>query len=214
MRIKTTNIKRFTSRSVKAGLVFFVFSTLAFGALLVNTATEKRQAVGQSTLELCQSDGHGGWKVIDRVRAPLSFEISLTDAASSKVLDLHPNWNGTSEKGCQGSVGWEHATDLHWDVKSGKLDLITPYVLKLNGHEISIPISCTTESITTPIGTFKGSRAVLSGPTLSAAIVGFAHFKAPRNLFQCSGGHKKGDDEGEDKFVVVFRGEGKATIVP
>jgi hypothetical protein len=146
------------------------------------------------------------------MQAQLNFEISLTDAASSKVLDLHPNWNGTSEKGCQGSVGWEHATDLHWDVKSGKLDLITPYVLKLNGHEIHIPISCSTESITTPIGTFKGRRAVLSGRTLSAGIVGFANFKAPRSLFQCSAGDKKGDDK-EDNFVVVFRGEGKATIV-
>jgi hypothetical protein len=213
MKFKETDIKRLIGHSVKVGLLIFIFALLAFGALLTHTATEKRQAVGESSLTLCQSDGHGGWKVIDRVQAHLNFEISLTDAASSKVLDLHPNWNGTSERGCQGSVGWERATDLHWDVKSGKLDLITPYVLKLNGHEIRIPISCSTESITTPIGTFKGRRAELSGRTLSAAIVGFANFKAPRNLFQCSGGDKKGDEEGEGNFVVVFRGEGKATIV-
>lgn len=212
MRYKKTNGKRVIGIGIKVGLTTFVFSTLAFGALLVNTATEKRQAVGESSLTLCQSDGHGGWKVIDKVRAQLNFEVSLTDAASSKVLDLHPDWHGTSERGCQGSVLWERPTDLHWDLRSGKLDLITPYVLKLNGHEIHIPISCSTESITTPIGTFKGSRAVLSGRTLSAAIVGFANFKAPRNLFQCSGGNKKGDEEGEDNFVVVFRGEGKATV--
>lgn len=210
MKLKETNIKRLVGHGVKVGLLTFIFALLAFGALLARTATEKRQAVGQSSLDLCQSDGHGGWKVIDRVRAPLSFEISLTDA---KVLDLHPDWKGTSEKGCHGSVGWEHATDLHWDLKSGKLELITPYVLKLNGHEVHIPIDCTTESITTPIGTFKGRRAVVSGNTLSAAIVGSAHFKAPRNLFQCSGDHKKGDDEREDDFFVVFRGEGKATII-
>lgn len=212
MRINT-NIKRFTSRSVKAGVMFFVFSTLAFGALLVNTATEKRQAVGEVTLELCQGDGQGNWKVIDRVRAPLNFEISLADAASSKVVDIDHVWNGTSEKGCQGSVSWERATDLHWDIKSGKLDLITPYVLSLNGHKIRIPISCTTESLTTPLGTLRGKRAVLNGRTLSAGVVGFANFKAPRNLFQCSGGDKKGDEGGEGNFVVVFRGEGKATVV-
>lgn len=205
-----TGSRRLIGIGVKVGLATFVLSTLAFGALLVNRATEKRRAVGQSILELCQSDGHGGWKVIDRVQSPLSFEISLTDA---KVLDLHPNWNGTSEKGCQGSIGWEHATDLDWNLRSGKLELITPYVLKLNGHEIRIPISCTTESITTPIGTFKGRRVEVSGDTLSAAIVGSAHFKAPRNLFQCSHDRKKGDDEGQDNFFVVFRGEGKATII-
>jgi hypothetical protein len=204
---------------IKVGLATLLFSTLALGALLVNTATEKRQAVGLSTLDLCQSDGHGGWKVIDRVQKQLTFEISLTDAGSNKVLDLNPVWNGTSEKGCQGSVTWEHPTDLHWDIKSGKLDLITPYVLELNGHKIRIPISCSTESITTPIGTFKGKRAVLNGGTLSAAIVGFANFKAPRNLFRCSGREQKGKDKGEgedqdeDNFVVVFRGEGKATII-
>lgn len=212
MQYKKTNGRRVIALGIKVGLATFLFSTLALGALLVHTATEKRQAVGQSTLDLCQSDGHGGWKVIDRVQAQLNFEISLTDAVSSKVLDLHPNWTGTSAKGCQGSVDWARPTDLHWDLKSGKLDLVTPYVLKLNGHEIQIPISCSTESITTPIGTFKGRRAELNGRTLSAAIVGFANFRAPRNLFQCSAREKKGDDEGEDNFVVVFRGEGKATI--
>src|SRR5437667_2058849 len=177
MQYKKTNNKRVIAIGIKVGLATFLFSTLAFGALLVNTATEKRQAVGLSTLDLCQSDGHGGWKVIDRVQKHLDFEISLTDAASNltdalsnKVLDLHPDWNGTSERGCQGSVTWERPTDLHWNVRNGKLDLITPYVLELNGHKIRIPISCSTESITTPIGTFKGRRAVLNGGTLSAAI--------------------------------------------
>jgi hypothetical protein len=212
MQTKTINGKRLIGLGIKIVLSSLLVSTLAFGALLVNTVTEKRQAVGEVTLELCQGDGHGNWKVIDRVRAPLNFEISLADASSRKEVNINHVWNGRSEQGCQGSVSWERATDLHWDEKSGKLELITPYVLTLNGHTIRIPISCTTESLTTPLGPLTGQRAVVSGGTLSAGIVGFANFKAPRKLFQCSDREKKNVNESEDNFIVVFRGQGKATV--
>lgn len=206
-------LKRFMCRGLKFAVLTLTFSALAFGALVVDKATEKRQARGEVTLEICANDGSGGWRVIDRVKAPLNFELSLGQAAAGKVVNINHQWNARSEQGCQGTATWERPSDLSWDLKSGKLELVTPYVLNLNGHRIVIPISCTTESISTPIGTLSGKRAAVNGQTLSASLVGVGRFKAPHNLFQCATRERKRGEDANEEFVVVFRGEGSATLV-
>jgi len=179
---------------------------IAVGGLVADTVSKQRDANGRLEISLCEPDGKGGWKVIDKARDNLSLSVSVAQlaAGASKQIESKYVWTARSEKGRQFSVRVARSGNVSLDLTSGSLNLDVPFEVTVDGRKAVTEARLTTGSLPTPLGSISGKRADLQNGALSAELVGVARLRAvliwPEDV-------KKSNEE----FVVIIRAAGKAT---
>lgn len=214
MRFDCTTFKQHASRVTKPALLTLALLLIVAGALLAAVAAKKFRVQTSVDITLCQADGQGGWKVIDNLRGSASFDA----AASGNEYTTDQPWEARSEKGCQVSGRATRPVVEKWDKTSGVYQLTLPVELTVNGQTINLTLPATTESISTPIGSFSGQRATWANNTLSAGLVGVVKFRANPSAFNCNRGvfgnrgNSQSNNAAQD-FAAVVKTSGKATAV-
>jgi hypothetical protein len=221
--------RQLINRATKRAFILSLVLMAVFGALIAKALTDKREASGEVTIELCRKDGSGGWKVIDRAKTTTSFTASVIELASGKEARTDFTWNGTSEKGRKLTVRWGGPAKFKFDPTRGLLEVNVTFDTTIDGKKISFPAKLTTESVSSPTGQLSGQRAVLSNGTLTAGLVGFSTIKAKGLIEEAKAANKVVVNHEEQKkggirtpgtvggsaglveeLVVVIKGKGKA----
>lgn len=217
MRFNYATFKQRTSRVTKPALLIFIISIVAFSAILAYGATKRFKVTTDLELIVCEPDGKGSWKPLDRLSATASFDASLAELAYSKQYQTNAVWTPTpSEKGCLISVRQSRPVKESWNHATGEYKLELPIEAKVNGKTVNLILNATSETVQTPLGSISGQRAKLVNGTLHAGLIGVASFRANRNLFKCSGGSSSDQQNGsssnkrEEEFRLIVKGKGTA----
>ncbi|HEX4950771.1 MAG TPA: hypothetical protein VFZ34_29185 [Blastocatellia bacterium] len=205
-------------RFSKVVLLTLTLSLLVVGVLLAAVVNKRFQVQTSVEVILCQEDGKGGWKIIDRARDTSRFESTLIELASKREYASDFKWHGRSEKGCQAIAGQSRPVAEKWDKTTGVYELTVPTEFTINGKTFNATYKATTERIDTPIGSFSGERATWANNTLSAGLVSTFKFRANPNLFNCDrrGNSQRAETSGknaEQEFLVVLKNKGSYRLI-
>jgi hypothetical protein len=173
MHVSISKFKPNGNQVLKLLLFAALASFITGGVMFAGALTANRDFDGSIRLEVCRKNAEGGWEVIDKDTKPLRFSASVLSAASGSTVGTDFTWRSRTAKGVDFTVRLTGAGSASFDFKTGQLDLSSmPFEVEVGGKRVRVPLTLTTESVTSPIGLINGKRAAINGRTAQLSVVG------------------------------------------
>lgn len=200
-------------------LAVAVCLALALGLVIADTLTKRRDFKGNVLIEVHKKGDDGRWKIIDQVKvSSIQFTASVADLARGKQVAVNHVWEGQTEQGRRLSVRLARPGSAQFEVATGKLEIDVVFGFGLDGEVTNLPVSLTTESVSTPDGSINGRRAQINRESRTATLelVGLGKLRVRDEVIR---GGSEGERESKRptklpaELFVVFRSEGTLTAV-
>jgi hypothetical protein len=153
---------------------------LATGLILAATATRPHNVVLRTYIEIYQQGKNGAWEKIDEVGpTSVNFSASLLELAMGRGVASDFVLETRSTKGRRYSARLTNPAALNHNPATGRAEVNLVFEVTYDGAKATVPALLTTESLGTPAGTRRGSRAkgILGGNPTTVTFVSANRFE-------------------------------------